>query len=91
MIFSSMSITDSRVTLIDPGSNGMTTEPSLTVSSYSGPSPFHTVENTVSNIVSKYTTSITTSNGHPTSSSISNEYLTSAPTPSTAMPGRIIL
>ena len=46
-IFSSMSITDSRVTLIDPGGNGMTTEPSLTVSSYSDPLCSHIVENTV--------------------------------------------
>ena len=46
-IFSNMSITDSRVTLIDPGGNGMTTEPSLTVSSYFGPLPSLIVENTV--------------------------------------------
>ena len=47
VIFSSMSITDSRVTLIDPGGIGMTTEPSLTVSSYSDPLSSHIVENTV--------------------------------------------
>ena len=47
VIFSSMSITGSRVTLIDPGGSGMTIVPSLTVSSYSNPLSSHTVENTV--------------------------------------------